>query len=61
VLRYQKALVKKGLEKVKENISYLQGLGVDGTPTFVGPTGKVETGIANSKEAMYKEFDNLIK
>jgi len=56
-----KSPCKKGLEKVKENISYLQGLGVDGTPTFVGPTGKVETGIANSKEAMYKEFDNLVK
>ncbi len=52
---------KSGLEKVKKNIEFLQALGVNGTPTFIGPNGKVETGIANSKEAMYKEFDNLIK
>ncbi len=52
---------KKGIEKVKSNIEFLQRLGVNGTPTFVGPKGKVETGIANSKEAMHKEFDNLIK
>ena len=52
---------KEGIKKVKKNIEFLQSLGVSGTPTFIGPTGKVETGIANSKEAMHKEFDNLIK
>jgi len=52
---------KEGLKKIKQNIKLLQTLGVEGTPTFVGPTGKVETGIANSADAMNKEFDNLIK
>lgn len=52
---------KEGLKKVKQNIKLLQTLGVEGTPTFVGPTGKIETGIANSADAMNKEFDNLIK
>jgi len=52
---------KEGLKKIKQNIKLLQTLGVEGTPTFVGPTGKIETGIANSADAMNKEFDNLIK
>lgn len=52
---------EKGLAKIHKNIGFLQGLGVSGTPTFIGPTGIVKVGIENSKQAMDKEFDSLLK
>ncbi len=52
---------KEGVDKIHKNIEFLQNLGVNGTPTFVGSGGAVETGIANNKEAMEEEFNKLLK
>lgn len=52
---------KSGLDKIHKNIEFLQKLGVDGTPTFIGPAGIVRVGIEQNEKAMYNEFDSLLK
>ncbi len=52
---------KSGLDKIHKNIEFLQKLGVDGTPTFVGSKGVVRVGIEQNKKAMYDEFNSLLK